>query len=114
MPTARTRSPKVKMHSNGHVTISGLNYRDARSLLTSAQLYRDEHPVADERGLEAKEWERRQLWINRALRDGIKEAIENTHPQRPVAVGDRWKAVQEKRSLREMFKRIFARRVIEE
>jgi hypothetical protein len=40
MSSEATRNPKVTFHrKKGHVTISGLNYNDARSLLSMASLY---------------------------------------------------------------------------
>jgi hypothetical protein len=48
MPSEPTRQPKLTLHKNGHVTLSGINYRDLFSLLTIASLYAyDDKPEYD-------------------------------------------------------------------
>lgn len=39
MKTRRRLAPRVKIHPNGTVTLSGLHYRDLRSILTAASLH---------------------------------------------------------------------------
>ncbi|MBU1248745.1 MAG: hypothetical protein KKB70_08605 [Proteobacteria bacterium] len=115
MPTACTRSPRVKMHKNGHVTISGLNYDDAKAILTAAVLYRRENPHVPEpqdpahpehdwmivsNNAEDASWHRRQNWIIRALIDGIKARVQESHPVRSRSVSDRLAEIKDRVGLR--------------
>lgn len=40
MSWMKKSNPRVKIHENGSVTLSGLHYRDLRAILTSASLWR--------------------------------------------------------------------------
>jgi len=90
-----TRSPKVKLHTNGHVTVSGLHYEDFRALLTQASLrwYDDEKkdPGGEHRGCSNPEcrcgqnYHEKLRWLIDVLDKSIKNEIQKTHPSRAEA-----------------------------
>lgn len=122
---AGTINPRVKLHENGNVTVSGIPYDRLRSILTEAILYRYEHKVvpedetADQYGGVARnnkhalDWERQMFWYLRSLTSSLDAAIlSSLEPDPPVDRKTRLKAWWEERKIgKELFKKAIAARM---
>lgn len=123
MPSKPTRNPRVTMHKNGLVTISGLNYKDAQAILTKATLHwydsQDERKATylkrttkagdDNYGLRAcilanrdddEIWWRHSKWLLDSLSASISECISASHGPEHTTKRDRKKAVIQRRKER--------------
>lgn len=72
---------RIRVHDNRNATVTGVNYQDLRSILTAAELYRnDEARAALKKGdQEAIEWHKAQHSAIAEIRRALDDAILDTH-----------------------------------
>jgi hypothetical protein len=105
-PTVR---PRVTMHANGQVTVSGLNYQDARSMFTAAWLWNDQEEKEARSENESREnldYHARERWILDALKVEMDARIQETHGPRPIPTLK--ERLQENRKLNDIIDRAIA------
>lgn len=99
----RRCAPRVRMHANETMTLSGVDARDLRDILTSARLYRYQNPVtAEKNGQESVVWETRITYILDTLDHLILDRYHETYPwhNEPNTKQQRLEDVQETRRTR--------------
>jgi len=108
----RTSNPRVRIHKTGTVTLSGFNWDDLRSLLTSASLSHyasieeaEKWPEGDRRA-EAIAWHKEQHAFIHMAEASLTEAIAATHTRRPPTKADRLAAVREEIRFRKLLDRL--------
>lgn len=93
MPSKRTSNPRVRIHATGIATLSGFNYDDLRSILTSAWLNtHDGLQKAKKNGDSAEnvQWYEEQLAFLDMAKSSMDAAIIATNgPPRPPTKKDR-------------------------
>jgi hypothetical protein len=106
--SAPTRNPRIKIHTSGIATLSGLNYSDLRSILTAASLWRyqeskREHSDGDEtQTVQRAEYERTHRAIIDMAHASMDAAIRATHAwsREPPTKEQRFATVRESRRVR--------------
>jgi hypothetical protein len=93
-------SPRVKLHSTGKTTLTGINYRHLESILTQAALHNYETLKTCKEGSEREEYARNMLKLIECTQASLKEAISATHPKREKTIADRRAEVLEERNTR--------------
>lgn len=100
--------PRVKLHKSGSITLTGIDYKDLRSIFTAASLYRYDHPVNSEYKDEL-EWERRIKYVIEQVEKGIGEEINKTFPwhNSKKTIEQRMNEVKEEKAFRLRLEQLF-------
>lgn len=118
MKRARGHNPRITLHRDGGVTLSGLRYDDLRSILTAARLYRYDHEFRPEpeegphseiiarNNRDAATWHRRMEYLIDAASRALSEAIQGSHPPRPKTVKERIRDALEERNFRKRLQEV--------
>lgn len=93
--------PRVKLHKSGSITLTGIDYKDLRSIFTAASLWRHDHPV-ESTSMDELEWERRIKYVIDIVEKGIGEEINKTFPWHNAkkTVKQRMEEVKEEKAFR--------------
>jgi hypothetical protein len=102
-------APRVRMHANETMTVSGIDARDLRDIVTAARLHRYANPVTTEKNdPESFIWERRIVYILETLDRAILDRYHETYPWHaaPKTKQERLAAVREEIRIRKLIDEI--------
>jgi hypothetical protein len=111
-------SLRVKLHENGEVTISGIRWRDAKSILTSASLHHYDNPFKPtpeegrlaeairENNIDCANWHESQHKLINWLLTQLDKEAQKTYVKPPKTKEARLKLVKEQKRERLMIEEI--------
>ncbi len=112
-------SLRVKLHKDGQVTISGIPYRDIKSILTSASLHHYDNPynpmpevgelasIIAENNAENQAWHDNQHKLINYLLKELDDAVRGEYKKAPATKAQRLRKVKEDRDFRRRVNELF-------
>lgn len=104
-------SIRIKIHPNNKSTLSGIDSKDLKQLITIASLYcYNRYDEIDSKDIEYRQYYEHMLDVLKILKEAMNTGIDNTFPKislLPLTKKQRLEEVEKQRKLNRYFKLIF-------